>query len=101
MKYFVEVCHAEMNAILNKNEANLDNCTIYVTMFPCNECAKLIIQSNIKRIVYLCDKYSSTEQIKASKIMFKLVGVEYEQFIPNKSSLIINFNQFSNEQISQ
>ena len=80
-----------MNAILNKNEANLNNCTIYVTMFPCNECAKLIIQSNIKKIIYLCDKYSNTEQIKASKIMFKLAEVDFEKFLPNTSSFVIDF----------
>lgn len=80
-----------MNAILNKNEANLKNCTIYVSMFPCNDCAKLIIQSDIKRVVYLCDKYASTEQIKASKILFKLAGVQTERYIPKRSHVIIDF----------
>ncbi len=50
------VCHAEMNAILNKNEANLKDCTMFVSMFPCNECAKLIIQSGITKLVYLNDQ---------------------------------------------
>lgn len=80
-----------MNAILNKNEANLKNSTIYVSMFPCNDCAKLIIQSGIKRVVYLCDKYAETEQIKASKILFKLSGVLIEQFKPRRNKIVIDF----------
>ncbi|CAF0793847.1 unnamed protein product [Brachionus calyciflorus] len=86
------VCHAEMNAILNKNEANLKNCTIYVSMFPCNDCAKLIIQSGIRRVVYLCDKYAHTEQIQASKIMFKMSGIQVEQFVPKRKKIVIDFS---------
>eukprot|EP01084_Bolivina_argentea_P315504 546610_1 len=52
------VCHAEVNAILNKNSADCNQCIIYVSMFPCNECAKIIIQSGIKSVVYICDKYA-------------------------------------------
>ena len=48
--FFYLVCHAEMNAIMNKNSADVKNCTIYVALFPCNECAKLIIQSGIKKV---------------------------------------------------
>lgn len=47
---YMYVCHAEMNAVLNKNSANCDNCAIYVALFPCNECAKIIIQSGIKEV---------------------------------------------------
>ncbi|RNA16278.1 deoxycytidylate deaminase [Brachionus plicatilis] len=86
------VCHAEMNAILNKNEANLKNCTIYVSMFPCNDCAKLIIQSGIKRVVFLCDKYAHTEPTKASKIMFKMAGIQIEQFKPKRKRIVIDFS---------
>ncbi len=81
-----------MNAILNKNEADLKNCTIYVSMFPCNDCAKLIIQSGIKRVVYLCDKYALTEQIKASKIMLKLAGIQMQQFVPKRKKIVIDFD---------
>ena len=86
------VCHAEMNAILNKNEADLKNCTIYVSMFPCNDCAKLIIQSGIRMVVYLCDKYALTEQIKASKILLKLAGIQMHQFVPKRKRIIIDFD---------
>ena len=64
------VCHAEMNAILNKNEANITGSRMYVALFPCNDCAKLIIQSGIKEVIYLDDKYHDTEQTKASRILF-------------------------------
>lgn len=57
------VCHAEMNAIMNKNEANLNNCTMFVSLFPCNECAKLIIQSGIKKLVYLNDQVAFKKKI--------------------------------------
>ena len=74
------VCHAELNAILNRNEASLRGCTLYVTLFPCNECAKAIIQSGIKKVVYLNDKYSNSDSTIAAKMMFNKCGIEYECF---------------------
>lgn len=74
------VCHAELNAILNRNDASLRDCTLYVTLFPCNECAKAIIQSGIKKVIYLNDKYSTSDSTMASKMMFDKCGVEYEYF---------------------
>lgn len=72
------VVHAEPNAILNSTN-KLDNATIYVTLFPCNECAKLIIQSGIKEIVYISDKYDGTNENLASKKMLKSAGVKLRQ----------------------
>lgn len=72
------VVHAELNAILNSNQ-RCRGCTIYVSLFPCNECAKAIIQSGIKRVVYECDKYADTDAVKASKRMFLSAGVELKQ----------------------
>ena len=66
---YAYVCHSELNAILN-SKAPVSGCKIYVTLFPCNECAKAIIQSGIKEIVYLCDKYDGTKENIASKKMF-------------------------------
>ena len=80
-KYFF-VCHAELNAILNYSGGSLAGATCYSTLFPCNECAKAIIQSGIKRIVYLSDKYSDTEATIASKMMFKMAGVEFRPYEP-------------------
>ena len=75
--------HAEPNAILNAT-TKLDNATIYVTLFPCNECAKLIIQSGIKEIVYMSDKYDGTESDIASKKMLKSAGVTWRKVAPMK-----------------
>ena len=84
------VCHAEMNAILNKNEANITGSRMYVALFPCNECAKLIIQSGIKEIIYLDDKYHDTEQTKASRILFEMAGVTFRKHIPLCKTININ-----------
>jgi dCMP deaminase len=72
------VVHAEPNAILNAN-GPVENCTLYVSLFPCNECAKLIIQSGIKRVVYMDDKYKEKESFIASRRMFDAAKVTYEQ----------------------
>ena len=70
--------HAEPNAILNST-CPLDDCTIYVTLFPCHECAKLIIQSGIKEIVFMSDKYNGTDSDIASKRMLDSAGVKYRK----------------------
>ena len=72
------VVHAELNAILNSTRS-VDGCTIYVSLFPCNECAKAIIQSGIKKVVYESDKYDGTDGNIASKKMLREAGVELEQ----------------------
>lgn len=84
------VCHAELNAILNRNTASLKNATLYVTLFPCNECAKAIIQSGIKRVVYAENKYAYTEGVKASKLMFEKCGVETSEYVSSGKVLNIN-----------
>lgn len=66
-----------MNAILNKNCADVKNCTIYVGLFPCNECAKIIIQSGIKEVVYMSDEKAHKVNYKASKKMLDAAGVKY------------------------
>ena len=67
-----------LNAILN-SPRSVSGCTIYVSLFPCNECAKAIIQSGIKRIVYESDKYADTETTIASKKMLQAAGIELLQ----------------------
>ena len=84
------VCHAELNAILNFRGGSLAGCTAYCTLFPCNECAKAIIQSGIKEIVYFEDKYADTDGVKASKLMFKNAGVQFRPF--NKTGRELTFN---------
>jgi len=75
------VCHAELNAILNfpGSRKDLVGAKIYVDLFPCNECAKAIIQSGIKEVVYLSDKYNGTDGNTASKILFDNCGIKYRQ----------------------
>lgn len=72
------VVHAEPNAILNSN-SQTQGCTLYVSLFPCNECAKLIIQSGIKEIVYMDDKYNGTDSDIASKKMLDAAKVSYRK----------------------
>ena len=72
------VVHAEPNAILNAN-GSLDGARLYVSLFPCNECAKLIIQSGIKEIIYMDDKYNGTPSDLASKRMLDAAGIKYRK----------------------
>ncbi len=78
-KYFYTT-HSELNAILNYRGGSLEGATIYVTLFPCNECAKAIIQSGIRRIVYDSDKYDNTPAVVASKRMLAAAGVKLEKY---------------------
>ncbi len=70
------VCHAELNAILNSNH-DLQGSTLYVTLFPCNECTKACIQAGIKKIIYLSDKYHDTEMEIAARRLLDMAGIEY------------------------
>jgi putative dCMP deaminase len=73
------VCHAELNAILNSGH-DLKGSTVYVTLFPCNECTKAIIQSGIKKIIYLSDKYHNTDAEVAARRMLDMAGIEYVHY---------------------
>ena len=78
---YLYVCHAEFNAILNcRAGTNLSDCTLYVTLFPCNECAKAIIQTGIKEVVYASNKYKDQTGTKASKKLLELAGVKLKQY---------------------
>lgn len=85
------VCHAELNAILNNGGSSLNGCKIYVALFPCNECAKAIIQSGIKEVIYLSDKYAETVGVRASKRMFDSAGVKYTQLKLSREGINIDF----------
>ena len=77
---YVFVTHSELNAILNYRGGSLENAKIYVSLFPCNECAKAIIQSGIKEVIYDCDKYSDSPSVIASKRMMKAAGVTFRKY---------------------
>jgi len=72
----LQVCHAELNAVLNKNSADVKDCTIYVAMFPCNECAKVIIQSGISEVVYASEKNAHKQEYRASWRLLEMAGVK-------------------------
>jgi dCMP deaminase len=74
------VCHAELNAILNRSAGNLQGCRLYVTLFPCNECAKAIIQSGIREVIYYDNKYANSEATQASRRMFEMTKVLYRPY---------------------
>lgn len=86
------VCHAELNAILNAGGNNLKDCRIYVALFPCNECAKAIIQCGIKEVIYISDKYKDTDLVQASKRMLNAAGIKLTPFESEKK-ITINFNK--------
>jgi dCMP deaminase len=78
---YLYVCHAEFNAILNTRDgAALNGCTLYVTLFPCNECAKAIIQVGIKEVVYLSDSHSDGLIFQASRKLLALAGVKVRAY---------------------
>ncbi len=84
------VVHAELNAILNANGRDLRGSRIYVALFPCNECAKAIIQSGIREVVYLSDKYDKTPANMASKRMLDAAGVKYTRMKTEHTSIVLD-----------
>ena len=85
------VVHAELNAILNANGRDLRGSRLYVALFPCNECAKAIIQSGVKEVVYLSDKYKDTMGNFASKKMLDAAGVKYTRLQSRVQSITLDF----------
>ena len=86
------VVHAELNSILNAKGKDLSGCKIYVALFPCNECAKAIIQSGISEVIYLSDKYADTDSVKASKLMFKCADVKLKQLEPTHGKIELSLD---------
>ncbi len=85
------VCHAEMNAIANAtNRADLEGASIYSSLFPCNECAKLIIQVGITEVVYLSDKYAHADSFIASRKMFDMAGVSVRPLVPHRQEIVLD-----------
>ncbi|XP_059932746.1 deoxycytidylate deaminase-like [Gadus macrocephalus] len=98
---YLYVCHAELNAIMNAERADVKGGTMYVTLFPCNECAKLIIKAGLKEVVYLCDKYKSQVEFQASRISLDTADVPHRRFLPERTPTIITLEIGYNEEISQ
>jgi len=87
------VCHAELNAILNNIGMDLSGCRIYTALFPCNECSKAIIQSGIKEVGYLSDKYDGTDVSVASKRMLDTASVSYRKVESKRKTIELSFDE--------
>ena len=79
-KYFY-AAHSELNAILNYRGGSLEGAKLYVTLFPCNECAKVIIQAGIRTVIYADDKYGDQPMSIAARRMFNAAGVRYYRYV--------------------
>ena len=88
---YAYVVHAELNAILNANGRDLRGSRVYVALFPCNECAKAIIQSGVKEVLYLSDKYADSMSTLASKRMLASAGVKFRQLKTELKSITLDF----------
>ena len=86
------VVHAELNAILNAGGKSLVGSRIFVSLFPCHECTKAIIQSGVKEVVYLSDKYNGTVSDNASKRMLQAAGIKLTKMKPTKAQIVLNFD---------
>jgi dCMP deaminase len=95
-KKYLYVCHAEVNAILNKCSADVKGAVLYVALFPCNDCAKMIIQAGIREVVYMSDRYHDSDACRASRIMFKMAGVTLRNYIPTMPSVRIQLDDSGN-----
>ncbi|MCI5178554.1 MAG: cytidine deaminase [Candidatus Electrothrix sp. AW5] len=95
------VCHAELNAVLNATSRNLSGCRIYVALFPCNECTKVIIQSGIREIIYASDKYKDTDSVRASKIMLEKSGVVHRKFSTERDTVLLSFSSSQGKKVDR
>jgi dCMP deaminase len=89
----IEATEDNANAILNKNSSDVKNCTLYLALFPCNECAKIIIQSRIREIFQISDKHAKKSSTIGSKRMLDAASVKYSQLVPRHKQLIIDFEE--------
>ncbi|KAI3954177.1 hypothetical protein MKW98_018001 [Papaver atlanticum] len=88
------VCHAEVNAILNTNHASAEGQKLYVTMYPCNECAKVIIQSGVSEVIYFVEKRFSNDIVyTASQKLLKMAGVKVRRHQPQMSQILLKFDE--------
>lgn len=91
------MCHAEVNSILNKCSADVAGSRMYVARFPCNECAKVIIQSQIQEVVYLEDGPEDDDAYRAARIMFQMAGVSTRKYNATRSSIVLDFGPLGSE----
>ena len=82
--------HAEMNSVLNAHTPDLPGCTIYTVLFPCSVCARVIIQTGIREVVYLSDKHADQDDYKAARMLFEAVGVKCRRYAPSHAKVVID-----------
>lgn len=87
---YLYVCHAEMNALLNYSGIGLKGAKLYVTLFPCNECTKALIQSSIHEIIYLHDKYPDSPSTIAAKRMMKTTNLICRKYQPGNQDILLH-----------
>ena len=87
------VVHAELNAILNAQGTSVVNSRLYVSLFPCNECAKAIIQAGIREVVYLSNKYDGEPNVEQSKRMLRAASVKVSEIKPTKAQIVLSFKK--------
>ncbi|XP_077505745.1 deoxycytidylate deaminase-like isoform X2 [Amblyomma americanum] len=92
---YLYVCHAEMNAIFNHHCFKLHCCTLYTTHFPCNECAKMVVQSGIRQVVSLDNKHPDEPIYAASGLILTKAGVTFRRHIPETKKIVIDFEQLA------
>lgn len=90
---YLFISHAESNCLLFSNPLKIKGSRMYCLLFPCNDCAKKIIQAGVKEVIYFSDKYAKTMSVKASKKMFKMAGIKVRRFVPKKKSLILSLEK--------
>lgn len=88
-----------VNAVVNANQSNLRGCSMFVTLFPCNECAKLIIQARLARVVFLSDKHHTDAKYVAARRMFDLAGVCYEPYRGARSQFLLDFERVAKHKV--
>ncbi len=87
---YLYVCHAELNAILNYTGTALKGAKIYTTLFPCNECTKALIQSGIKEVIYLSDKYAESDSVVAAKRMMTSTQIKFRKYEPMNKTITLS-----------
>lgn len=92
-KKYMYVCHAEVNAILNKGSADVKGSTLYVALFPCHECSKIIIQAGIREVVYMSDRYHDTDSCRASRVLLHMAGVQLRKHVPSSPSITVHLDE--------
>jgi dCMP deaminase len=88
-KKYMYVCHAEVNAVLNKGSADVRGATLFVALFPCNDCSKVIIQAGIREVVFMSDRYRDTDSSRASRILLQMAGIKTRKYVPNVPAICI------------